>query len=217
MRLGSDRIDGSAGRANAVHDIDRVLNVSAVLDVVVVVQDEDRVRAILPRPFERLHDPVVAAGTRAAERVHVYRARVRRRLVHDVQHGYVGVTGAKLTDPLLDLGALLARRQAADPARLLRTPNQRVALVWDVVQAGVVANAVHPRPVHHVTLPFDGAPLSLVFRRDLVPIANKIRSHLSARRDVPDELAASAASAGGAASPAAGGAAAGRAAPRTSG
>ena len=140
------------------------------------------------RPLERLRDPVVAAGAGAAERGHVDRRRVGRRLVDDVDEPRVGIALAEEADPLLHLGLLVGLRQATDPARLLAAPDEGVLLEGDVVLHGVGVHGVEGGPVHLITRPLDRAPLPRVLRRELVPEHAEVRPDLAARVDVADEF-----------------------------
>ena len=66
--LGTNGVDRRACRFDAVDDVDDVIVVVRVLDRVVVVQDQDRVRAVLACPPEGLNDPIVATRACATER-----------------------------------------------------------------------------------------------------------------------------------------------------
>src|SRR5450432_2312880 len=147
------------------------------------------------RPVERLHVPIVTARAGAADGVHVHRLVVRR-LIDDVDDGHVRIALAEQLNPLLDLGLLIGRGQAAEPAWLLLTPHEVVLLEDGAVSHRVGVDRVEPGPVHLVLGPFDGAPLALVLRRNLVPVGREIRTDLTARGDVPNELAGAGLTAG---------------------
>ena len=51
------------------------------LDVVVVIEEQNRLRTSRARPLERVDNPVVAASAGATNQIQVRRRRVRRRLV----------------------------------------------------------------------------------------------------------------------------------------
>src|SRR4029079_10799289 len=145
-------------------------------------------RAVLVRPLERLGDPVVPAGSGAAERGDIRRRRVRRGLVDDVDELRVGVALAVQADPLLDLGLLVGLRQPANPARLLAAPDEVVLLEGDVGLLGVVVHRIEGGPAHLIAGSLDRAPLARVLRRELVPVVDEVRPDLTARVDVADVL-----------------------------
>jgi len=75
---------------DAIDDVDGASVVAGELDVVEVVQKEDRLRACGAGHFECRNDPVVSRGAGPAEAVDVCRRGVRRRFVDDVDEPVLG-------------------------------------------------------------------------------------------------------------------------------
>jgi len=165
MRLTAHGIDGRTVCLDVLHDVHEVRFLIGVLDVVVVVQDQDGVRAILTRQLERLGDPRPGATLARTEIRRVVRRGVGRWLVHNVDHLRVREARAEGFDPVLHLG------QGWGAAWLLGTPDEYVLLEDDIVRLREAIDAIERAPVERTRCrALDASPFASVLGRDLIPI-----------------------------------------------
>ena len=192
-------IDRSAVFLDGLDKLDTLILVP--LDSVVVVIDEDSLRPAFTRHlegggYEGIVAIVVAAESRndvvvlAVGRMIAVVARTDS-LVHHVNHLDFGVMFLDRIEPGCNRLPGFVDAEAIKPARILGAPHQGVELEMPTVILCPVIGGIAGAPVVTATGTLDGAPLTAVFGRSLVPKLGKlvIRTRSSARlSDVTDEL-----------------------------
>src|SRR5690606_8459056 len=118
---------------------------------VIVVVNQDRVRAVLTCQTEGLSNPVAA---KCISRV-VGRCVRRQSFVYDVDHRGIRITCTVIANPLFNFLALLSRTQSINPARTLTAPYQGVSLDRNTIRAGEVIDGIQRTPVILVAVSFN--------------------------------------------------------------
>src|SRR5512145_1593535 len=96
MGLGPDGVDRRARCLDRLDDGDEALVVRLPLDVVVVVENQDRVGTRLASPGEGIRDPLPVAVRSATDGVGVARSGMRRGLIDDIDQPRLWIAGTEL-------------------------------------------------------------------------------------------------------------------------
>src|SRR5690554_6839398 len=180
VRLKAQCIDitGVHGRANHLDD-----GIGIPSHEVIVVVDQNGIRTVLTCQTEGLGDPV---ASKRIGRI-VRRSMRRQSFVHYVDYRGIRIACAVIANPLFNFLALLGRTQATNPAWLLTAPYQRMRFDRNTVRTSIVIDGIQRTSVVLVARAFYRAPLTFVFRRNLIPVLAKIRTNRTAGSDVTYE------------------------------
>ena len=154
------------------------------LDGVVVIINEDSLRPTFARHLEGGRYELVIATVIATEcRNDVVVLAVRRMiavvartdsLVHHVNHLDFRVVFLNRIEPGGNRLLGFIDAEAIEPARILGAPHQSVELEVTTILLCPVIGSIAGAPVVLAALTFDGAPLTAVFSRSLVPERSKV-------------------------------------------
>ena len=108
--------------------------------------------------------------------------------IHHIDHHGVWVAGAIRLNPIFNGRTLISRAQATNPTGRLLAPDKIMRFNRYIIFARKIINFIQRRPVILATSGFNHAPLAFVFRRNLVPVLHKIRTHRATGGDITDEF-----------------------------